>query len=338
MGGPLQFDLAGDLRGFDAARANPYVVRYLAWQAAQGSITARVEGRVSEDALDARVDVQLSRLEVVRAAPNEAPGVGAGEATGAGAGLPLNLIVALMRDSRGNINASVPVSGRLGDPRFDFRDAMRSAIRTVVTNTIAAPVSWIGRLHASPDSGIQSVEVDPIRFQPASTVLTADGRAQASRVAAFLGQFGEVRMALAPVVSPRDLAGLRRQAAEAAVDHLAGSQRLSREAAAARLFRERLPNRPVPAELGATLAGLADTEASPALSRTLAARRLETLRAALQQAGIQPTRLVDAPVVERPDEAEGAIELSLVEPDGPQRSPVRQLLSGRAGTAAGPSE
>src|SRR5262249_52426795 len=106
VGGPLEFDLAGDLRGVDAARTNPYVVHYLAWEAAQGSITARVEGRVSDDALDARVDVQLSRLEVIRAASSEATGAGAGEATGAGAGLPLNLIVALMRDSRGNINAS----------------------------------------------------------------------------------------------------------------------------------------------------------------------------------------------------------------------------------------
>ena len=36
MGGPLEFDLSGELRGFDAARANPYLVRALAWQAAQG--------------------------------------------------------------------------------------------------------------------------------------------------------------------------------------------------------------------------------------------------------------------------------------------------------------
>ena len=106
-----------------------------------------------------------------------------------------------MRDSRGDIRVSVPVGGRLTDPRFDFRETIRSAIRTVAINTITLPVSWIGRLQASPDSRIERVEVDPIRFQPASAVLTADGRTQATRVAAFLGQVGEVRMALAPVVS-----------------------------------------------------------------------------------------------------------------------------------------
>ena len=328
VGGPLEFDLNGELRGFDAARANPYLVRALAWQAAQGLLTARVEGRVHDDALNARVDVQLSRLQVIRAAPSDA--------TGAGTGLPLNLAVALMRDSRGDIRVSVPVGGRLTDPRFDFRETIRSAIRTVAVNTITAPVSWIGRLHASPDSGIERVEVDPVRFQPGSAALTAEGRTQATRVAAFLGQFGEVRMGLVPVVSPRDLAALRRQAAEAAVERVAAGARISPETAAAKLFRERLPDRPVPVEAGATLDALADTEASPAHATALAARRLETLLAAFKEAGVARARLVEAPFVERADSTAGAIELSLLEPDRPRRSQFLQFLRGLGGTAGEP--
>jgi uncharacterized protein involved in outer membrane biogenesis len=328
MGGPLEFDLSGELRGFDAVRANPYLVRALAWQAAQGLVTARVEGHVRDDALNARVDVQLSQLQVLRAAPSEGAG-------GVGAGLPLNVAVALLRDSRGDIRMSVPVGGRLSDPRFDFRETIRSAIRTVAINAITLPVSWIGRLHASPDSGIERVEVDPIRFQPGSAVLTADGRTQTARVAAFLGKVGEVRMGLVPVVSERDLAMLRRQAAEAAVDRLVGGGRISAEAAAAQLFRERLPGRPVPSEPGATLAALADTEASPAHAPALAQRRLETLLAAFKEAGVPQARLVESPLVERPDSTEGAIELNLLEPDAPRRSQLLQTLRGLGGTVVG---
>ncbi len=265
-------------------------------------------GTSGDDALNARVDVQLSRLQVLRAAPSEGAG-------GVGAGLPLNVAVALLRDSRGDIRMSVPVGGRLSDPRFDFRETIRSAIRTVAINAIALPVSWIGRLHASPDSGIERVEVDPIRFQPGSAELTADGRTQTTRVAAFLGQIGEVRMGLVPVVSERDLTVLRRQAAEAAVERLVGGGRISPEAAAAQLFRERLPGRPVPSEPGATLAALADTEASPAHAPALAQRRLETLVAAFKQAGVPQARLAESALVTRPDSTEGAIELNLLEPD-----------------------
>jgi hypothetical protein len=44
VGGPLVLDLRGELRELDAARTNPYLVRTLAWQAAQGLVTVRVAG------------------------------------------------------------------------------------------------------------------------------------------------------------------------------------------------------------------------------------------------------------------------------------------------------
>jgi Domain of Unknown Function (DUF748) len=110
IGAPLALDLRGELRALDAARTNPYLVRTLAWQAAQGLVTVRLEGRVRDEALNARAEVQLSRLQVVRAAPSDgAPPSG---------GLPLNLILALMRDSRGDIHFAFPVGGQLSDPRF----------------------------------------------------------------------------------------------------------------------------------------------------------------------------------------------------------------------------
>jgi hypothetical protein len=80
----------------------------------------------------------------------------------------------------------------------------------VAVKTITLPVSWIGRLHVSPDLSVERVQVDPIRFQTAAAMLTPDGQTQATRVAAFLGQVGEVRMALTPLVSGRDLATLHR--------------------------------------------------------------------------------------------------------------------------------
>src|SRR5574342_626534 len=107
----------GAFGGFDVSRVNPYLRRYIAWQAQEGLLTTRFQCRVQGEELAARADVRLGRLELVRAAPTEA--------TATGVGLPLNLIVALMQDSRGDIRVSVPVAGRLNDPRFDFRDAIR---------------------------------------------------------------------------------------------------------------------------------------------------------------------------------------------------------------------
>jgi uncharacterized protein DUF748 len=328
ISGPLQLDLSGEVRGLAVPVGNPYILRYAPWRAVDGLMTLRIQGGVQGDALNARADVRLSRLQVIRVARAE----GTPDMSG---GLPLNLIIALMRDARDDISLGFPVSGRLGDPRFDFRDAIHDAIRTVAINAITLPVSWIGRLHVSADSQIERVEVDPIRFQPGSGTLTEDGRAQATRVAAFLQQLGEVRMTLTPVVSERDLGELRRQAATATVDRRATAAKVSREAATAQLFQERFPGRPVPAESEALLAALAESEASPALASALGAQRLATLRGVLQQAGVAPTRLVDASPVERPGSTEGAIEANLLEPEAPRRSQLMQLLQPLGGTTSG---
>src|SRR5262249_57039082 len=101
--GQVELDVSGELRGFDAARVNPYLTHYVAWEAAQGTLGVRIQGRVKDDGLDARADVQLSRLQVVRA-PSSGPAA-------SGAGLPLNVVVALLRDSRGGIRFAFPIGG-----------------------------------------------------------------------------------------------------------------------------------------------------------------------------------------------------------------------------------
>ena len=41
-----------------------------------------------------------------------------------------------MKDRRGDITLAFPVGGRLSDPRFDFRDAIWGAVRTVAINAV----------------------------------------------------------------------------------------------------------------------------------------------------------------------------------------------------------
>jgi hypothetical protein len=151
-------------------------------------------------------------------------------------------------------------------------------------------------------------------------------------VAAFLGQVPEVRMKVAPVVSAGDLDVLRREARDAAVARTAAEARITLEEAATRLFRERLPDRPLPADPDPVLAALVDTEASPAHAPGLAARRLQTLRAALAEAGVPPARVLESPPAERPDPRAGTIELDVVEPESPRRAEIVEVL-GRVGGA-----
>jgi hypothetical protein len=157
-----------------------------------------VRCRIDGDTLDARTDILLKRLELERV-----PGADEAQAR---IGLPLGTIVALMKDRRGDIHVTLPVGGRLSDPRFDVSDALWSTVRNVAVKTITAPLSWIGRVQTGADSMIRRVDVDPVRFPPGSAELESDAQEQVARLAAFLDQVPDVRLALIPVVSPEDRA------------------------------------------------------------------------------------------------------------------------------------
>lgn len=318
LAGPLRLDLNGELREFAMPRTNPYLLRHVGWTTREGRLTTRLRCRVDGDALSARTDIRLSRLQLVRAST-------ADEAQ-TRIGLPLGLITALMKDRRGDINLSFPVGGRLSDPRFEFREAIWSALRSVAINAITLPVSWIGRVRFASDSRIESIDVDPVTFEAGTAEPTPDGRGQLGRVAAFLDQLPEVKMAFTPVISSRDVDALRRQSVEAAVDRIARERRLSREAAIAHLFEQRFPDRPVPDTAGAALAAVLEREPMPASDLPeLAAHRVQAIRASLEQAGIEPARLFSTKLVER-ERPGSQVDLEVLQPDVPRPSKVRDVL------------
>jgi hypothetical protein len=288
LGGPLRLDMSAELSGFAVPRTNPYLVQQVAWEARSGSLTTSVRCRIDGDALDAKTEILLSRLEVARAGgPDEAQ---------ARIGLPLGTIIALMKDRRGDIRVSLPVGGRLSDPRFDVSEALWSTVRNVAVKAITAPVSWIGRVQVGPNSRIQRVDVDPIPFAPGSATLAPDAQEQVARLAAFLDQVPAVRLALTPVVSSQDRAALEEKAPEPADGKV----------------REKKKK----------IGDLAD----------LAARRLEAVREGIKKSGVDGGRLQVA-AVSATESAEGQVKLDLVEPEdpGPPGRPglLRRLL-GRA--------
>ena len=200
LAGPPKVDVSGKLERFWVPRTDSYLSRYVGWEAREGWLTTDVRCRIDGGTLEARSDIRLSQLDLVRGSHDEAQ---------RRIGLPLGLIVSLMKDSRGDIAISLPVSGRLTDPRFDFSEAIWSTVRNVAIKAITLPVSWIGRVRLTADSKVDRIEVDPVEFAAGTAAPTADGAAQVRRLARFLEQAPGARMVLTPVIAP---AGSRRAA------------------------------------------------------------------------------------------------------------------------------
>jgi hypothetical protein len=201
LGGPTLVDATADLRNMAIPRLNPYLRHYTAWTAREGRLTTTLSVRMEGDALQARTQTQLGGLQVVR--------VGSDDTTEKRMGLPLGMVVALLKDRQGNITLALPVGGKRNDPRFDLHEAIWGAVRTVAVKTIAAPVSWIGRLRLTRDSKIQDIEIDPVPFAVGGDELTRDAAERVARIAAFMKERPDVQMMLTPAVSLGDVEQLK---------------------------------------------------------------------------------------------------------------------------------
>jgi hypothetical protein len=289
---------------------------------------ASIRGQVNGETLNARSDIRLRHLDVERAGPNDQ--------AQAHIGLPLGVLVSLMKNRQGDIAVSFPVSGRLNDPRFHFSEAIWKAARTVTINAIATPVSWIGRLQYTADSRIEKVQIDPIHFRPGTAALTPEGEAQTMRLAGFLEQVPEARLTLTPVVTSGDLARLARQPVEATIARMARDAKISPEEAAARLFAQRFPERQRPETLEKLITALAEREPPPSGDVSdLAAKRREAVSGKLKQAKVDTARLVENKVAARGQATEGQVRVDLVEYDGAKAPPGSSNAC--AGSGAGSS-
>jgi len=285
LGESLYVDLEGELRDFAIPRVNPYVNRALAWIARDGQFSTKVHFRIDGDRLEATNDIVVGRLDLVQAGENDE--------VKRRIGLPLGLLVALMKDVRGEIRVAVPVSGRLGAPEFSFAEAIWTAVRNAVVNILAAPFKLIGRLFTKGDV-IEAATIDPIRFEPGSSVISPAMEQQLQRVAGFLGASPFVRLAVSPVVSAGDVTVLKTQEVMARIQRLQRERQLAEfSMAATHLFVERCPGRTTPETVDEIVATLRDAEPMPEEgARTLGARRAEIVREALiKTAGVEATRL-----------------------------------------------
>ena len=288
---PFFLDVRGELRSFAVPRTNPYLQRFLDWIARRGQLTTRVHYRVAGGELTATNEVVVQRLDVEPADGDERPD--------RLVGLPLGLVVALLKDARGEIHVTVPVSGELGSPKFSFGDAIRRAFKNVLARAVTSPFRAIGSIFRRGDDGrVEDVVIEPVTFEPGSAVLSPDAAAHLQRVADFLRASPYVRLTLQPATSEEDLRALRAQEITARIQRVQREQGIADFAEAARhLWHAARPDRASPEDPRAIVRALAEQEPTPTeAARRLAERRVGVTRTQLvDAAGIPRERLLDTP-------------------------------------------
>lgn len=306
LGDDLFADLVGELRDFTLASVNPYAESFLSWFIRRGKLAAKVHYRLERDRFTGTHDILVGNLQVAPAAQTDE--------VKKRLGLPLGLIVAVLKDHRGDITFSLPLSGNLSDKSFNWGETIWAGVKQVILKVLAAPFNAIGRLFTSGDK-VEELVVQPVTFAAGSSVVGPEMERHVTKVGDFLRQSPYVRLEMIPVATARDADNLKGQEVTARIQKLQREKSIAEFPAAVRVyFREQLPGAEPPKAAEDQLAMLREREPVPSVRlQELLTRRLEATREALAKAeGIPATRLVAGEAKRLLDgSGEGRVEFSV---------------------------
>ncbi len=194
-------DLKLDIQNLVVPRANPYLDRHTGWRAQRGSLDVTGYYKLDGAQLETRHDVVVRGLEV--------ESVDDRDEVARRVGLPFGMLVSLLKDARGEIRLSLPVSGDLSRREFDYTEAVWGTIRNLSIRLLALPFSKIGSLFFSDDSRVKAVFLAPVVFEPGTDRPGPGMDAHLARVAEFLKETPAVKVILEPVILEADVQALK---------------------------------------------------------------------------------------------------------------------------------
>jgi hypothetical protein len=301
QGQQLVTQVQGTIDRLTISRFNVYLAPQLGYRVRQGSVSIKWKLMMPGDLLRADAAVTLHDF-----------GLG-GKESASGleeqVGLPMSLIVALLKDLNGNINLQLPVEGRLNEPGFQLGGTVWRAIRDVLIGAVTSPLKLLGALFRKENS-LKDFVLNPIGFEPGTARPDAAGSEQLARLKLFLSQRPEVDLRLSGSTSDEDalmrqdqliLARLQSEAQGSAQSEAAAVEQgkttedaLSEEVRTFLAHRVK-PTTPSPPPLSDQAAALLaqlrkETSVAPQELQQLAQERVETVITALTEGAAVSTK------------------------------------------------
>jgi hypothetical protein len=313
IGESLNADLVGELQDYPLATANPYADRAISWVVERGKLATKFHYRVEGDVVTAEHDVKIGGLQVRRS--------GESDTVKDRVGLPLGLVVGLLKDTRGDIDFNLPLKASVKDRAVDWTETVWAGVKQVILKVVVGPFRAIGRAFRgggddTPDRDeTPDLSVDPVTFAAGSSVIAPDMEAHLTKVADFLRRSPNVGMTLRPVVTQADVESLKTQALTARIQAVQEERKLKEFAAAVAVYYKA---QKLPADAAKTpdeqLAALQKQEPVPEPRvQELLERRVAAAREALVKTeGIMAERLTAKEPAEEPaSSGQGRVEFAI---------------------------
>ncbi|MEY2654740.1 MAG: hypothetical protein RLZZ524_1768, partial [Pseudomonadota bacterium] len=197
FGARLFTDIEASVRGIPLTRVSSYAERYAGYAIEKGSLSLTLRYKIDQGKLEAENQLFLDQLTFGEEVANP-------DATK----LPVRLAVALLKNSRGEIDLHVPVAGTLDDPQFSIGGVIWRVVVNLVTKAITAPFALL--------MGSDDTEMGAVAFAPGSAELDAAARERLDSLIDKLLDRPTLKLDATGQADPvRDGAELQRRAAQA---------------------------------------------------------------------------------------------------------------------------
>lgn len=163
-------DIATSFRQVELTTLTPYSGKFAGYRIRRGRLNLDLHYRINAGKLDATNHVLLENLQLGEQV--DSPDA---------VDLPVRLAVALLKDTRGNIDIALPIQGDLNDPQFSVMPIVWQTLRNLILRAVQAPFKFIGALVGGSD-----VDLDRIPFAAGSSELGDEARRRLDTLASAL--------------------------------------------------------------------------------------------------------------------------------------------------------
>ena len=139
-------------RNLEMTSLSPYVAKFAGYRIASGRLELDLQYRVKDNKLVGENKIVLKQVELGEKV--ESPDA---------IDLPLELAIAILKDSNGVIDVGLPVSGDLSDPQFDYGALIGKAFGSLLGGIVSAPFRAIAALFGSAEKNLDTIEFEPGR-------------------------------------------------------------------------------------------------------------------------------------------------------------------------------
>ena len=128
-------DLSIQVSNINLSTASPYSARFAGYLIDKGKLDLNLNYKINNNKLKAKNHIFIDQFEF-------GDSVDSPEATS----LPLPLAVGIMKNLKGEIDISLPISGDLNDPDFNIGGVVVTAFTNLITKIITSPFAILGSL------------------------------------------------------------------------------------------------------------------------------------------------------------------------------------------------